>query len=110
VIATPGRLLDHMNSTKSFNMNQLRWLVLDEADRLLDMGFEKDISAILSSVKERTGQSKHQIVLTSATLHDRVLYGMCIFKLCFVLMIVSITNEYEQTYVCWFRQGHDQSI
>jgi ATP-dependent RNA helicase DDX31/DBP7 len=43
VVAPPGRLLDHLQNTKSFRTHELRWLVLDEADRLLDMGFEHKI-------------------------------------------------------------------
>lgn len=38
LVATPGRLLDHVKTTESFNLTKLRWIVLDEADRLLDMG------------------------------------------------------------------------
>jgi DEAD/DEAH box helicase len=43
LVATPGRLLDHLQKTKSFRTSELRWLVLDEADRLLDLGFEQKI-------------------------------------------------------------------
>ena len=38
LVATPGRLLDHMKTTESFTLTKLRWIVLDEVDRLLDMG------------------------------------------------------------------------
>jgi ATP-dependent RNA helicase DDX31/DBP7 len=38
VVSTPGRLLDHLKTTEAFELRNLRWLVLDEADRLLDMG------------------------------------------------------------------------
>lgn len=41
VVATPGRLLDHLHSTGAFRTEGLSWLVLDEADRLLDMGFRE---------------------------------------------------------------------
>ena len=40
LVATPGRLLDHLHSTAAFSSAALTWLVLDEADRLLDLGFE----------------------------------------------------------------------
>jgi hypothetical protein len=43
LVATPGRLLDHLENTASFRTHDLRWLVLDEADRLLDLGFEQKI-------------------------------------------------------------------
>ena len=45
LVATPGRLLDHLQNTQSFHTEELRWLVLDEADRLLDLGFEQKIGA-----------------------------------------------------------------
>lgn len=38
LVSTPGRLLDHLKTTESFSLTKLRWIVLDEADRLLDMG------------------------------------------------------------------------
>lgn len=55
LVCTPGRLLDHLKTTKCFRRDLLRWLILDEADRLLDMGFEKQVSlglrlAVLSRV------------------------------------------------------------
>jgi superfamily II DNA/RNA helicase len=51
LVATPGRLLDHAKTTESFRLNQLRWVVLDEADRLLDMGFEQTILELLSIIR-----------------------------------------------------------
>ena len=45
LVATPGRLLDHLQSTSAFKTSSLRWLILDEADRLLDLGFEQKIGA-----------------------------------------------------------------
>ena len=44
LVASPGRLLDHLEKTAAFRTDELRWLVLDEADRLLDMGFQQKIS------------------------------------------------------------------
>eukprot|EP00899_Mesostigma_viride_P007734 jgi/Mesvir1/16962/Mv15810-RA.1 len=48
LVGTPGRLLDHLRNTASLRTDRVRWLVLDEADRLLDMGFEKDVREIIS--------------------------------------------------------------
>jgi ATP-dependent RNA helicase DDX31/DBP7 len=55
VVATPGRLLDHLLSTESFvcDAGTLRWLVLDEADRLLDLGFGAQIKKIVESISTR---------------------------------------------------------
>lgn len=44
LVGTPGRLLDHVQHTKSLRFDKVGWLVLDEADRLLDMGYEKDVA------------------------------------------------------------------
>ncbi|XP_015263024.1 PREDICTED: probable ATP-dependent RNA helicase DDX31 [Gekko japonicus] len=70
LIATPGRLVDHINSTKCIHFHQVRWLILDEADRILDQGFEKAVAAILNAVN--ADNEKRQNVLLSATLTDGV--------------------------------------
>eukprot|EP01087_Luapelamoeba_hula_P014670 TRINITY_DN4343_c0_g1_i5.p1 TRINITY_DN4343_c0_g1~~TRINITY_DN4343_c0_g1_i5.p1 ORF type:complete len:781 (+),score=128.75 TRINITY_DN4343_c0_g1_i5:29-2344(+) len=53
LVATPGRLLDHLQHTHSFKLHPIQWLVLDEADRLLDMGFENSLRHIGRLVDER---------------------------------------------------------
>ena len=68
LIATPGRLLDHLRMTESFMIDNLRWLVLDEADRLLDLGFEEDLNAILTEIGKRTEGASLCTALLSATL------------------------------------------
>jgi ATP-dependent RNA helicase DDX47/RRP3 len=40
IVATPGRILDHLQNTKGFHLNNLKFLVLDEADKLLNKDFE----------------------------------------------------------------------
>jgi len=47
VIATPGRLIDHLHNTKSFTLEYVEVLVLDEADRLLEMGFKDELMEVL---------------------------------------------------------------
>ena len=67
VVCTPGRILQHLSQTAAFNVDNLKMLVLDEADRILDMGFQKDVDAILEYLpKER------QTLLFSATQTKRV--------------------------------------
>jgi ATP-dependent RNA helicase DDX31/DBP7 len=51
LVATPGRLLDHLQKTSSFNVSKCRWLVLDEADRLMELGFTDTIKGILSCLE-----------------------------------------------------------
>uniref|UniRef100_A0A2K5MZJ8 ATP-dependent RNA helicase n=2 Tax=Cercocebus atys TaxID=9531 RepID=A0A2K5MZJ8_CERAT len=70
LISTPGRLVDHIKSTKNIHFSRLRWLVFDEADRILDLGFERDITVILNAVNAEC--QKRQNVLLSATLTEGV--------------------------------------
>lgn len=62
VIGTPGRLIDHIKQG-TLKLNQVKMVVLDEADRMLDMGFREDIETILESIP-----TERQVVLFSATL------------------------------------------
>jgi ATP-dependent RNA helicase RhlE len=65
IIATPGRLLEHIEN--GLNLNDVEIFVLDEADRMLDMGFTKDIRKIHPLLPKR-----HQTLLFSATFSDKV--------------------------------------
>ncbi|KAF9010545.1 DEAD-domain-containing protein [Cyathus striatus] len=53
LVSTPGRLLDHLQNTSSFNVGKCRWLVLDEADRLMELGFEETIKGIVQGLDGR---------------------------------------------------------
>ncbi|PIL36143.1 transporter [Ganoderma sinense ZZ0214-1] len=53
LVSTPGRLLDHLQNTSSFDVGKCRWLVLDEADRLMELGFEETIQGILKGLDGR---------------------------------------------------------
>ncbi|KAF6003361.1 ATP-dependent RNA helicase [Cyanidiococcus yangmingshanensis] len=67
LVATPGRLLDHLQSTRGFVFDHLRFLVIDEADRCLEVGFEEEMHQILRILpKER------QTMLFSATQTTKV--------------------------------------
>lgn len=67
LVATPGRLLDHLQSTRGFETKGLFMLVIDEADRLLQQGFEREITQILNILPKT-----RQTVLFSATLSQHV--------------------------------------
>ncbi|KAJ6591209.1 ATP-dependent RNA helicase dbp-4 [Mycena vulgaris] len=67
LVATPGRLLQHMDQTVGFEADNLQVLVLDEADRILDMGFSRTLSALLSHLPK-----SRQTLLFSATQTDSV--------------------------------------
>ncbi len=67
VVATPGRLMDHYNR-KTIRLDKIKTAVLDEADRMLDMGFFKDVTRILDKLKNRVNMG-----LFSATISQEVM-------------------------------------
>ncbi len=69
LIGTPGRLIDYARS-RHLNLSQTEMLVIDEADRMLDMGFIPDVRRIVAQLPK---QEKRQTLLFSATLEPRVL-------------------------------------
>ena len=90
LVATPGRLIDHMESGK-IDFSQLEILVLDEADRMLDMGFIDDIEKIVAATPEA-----RQTMLFSATL-DGVVGNMAkrITKNPLVIQIAGSASKHE---------------
>lgn len=66
VVATPGRLMDHMRRG-TIKLKNVKFVVLDEADEMLDMGFRDDINTILSAI-----ESSHQTMLFSATISKEI--------------------------------------
>ncbi len=80
MVATPGRLLDHLRSTQSFKLDGLRWMVLDEVDRLVDLGFMQQVQSILQLIETKrqstadpaTPLPSLQSIMASATLPPEV--------------------------------------
>uniref|UniRef100_A0A8C3QZ63 ATP-dependent RNA helicase n=1 Tax=Cyanoderma ruficeps TaxID=181631 RepID=A0A8C3QZ63_9PASS len=70
LISTPGRLVDHIKSTECIHFHRTQWLIIDEADRILDLGFEKDVAVILNALNAE--RETRQNVLLSATLTEGV--------------------------------------
>lgn len=67
IIATPGRLVDHLENTKGFSLRSIKFLVMDEADRILNMDFEQEVDKLLKVIpRERT------TYLYSATMTKKV--------------------------------------
>jgi ATP-dependent RNA helicase DeaD len=66
VVGTPGRIMD-MHGRGLLKFDNIRWAMLDEVDRMLDIGFRDDIRKILSQIK-----GEHQTVFVSATISDEI--------------------------------------
>lgn len=67
ISATPGRLVDHLENTKGFNLRSLKYLVMDEADRILNMDFEAEVDKILKVIPR-----ERRTYLYSATMTKKV--------------------------------------
>lgn len=67
LVATPGRLLDHLQNTPDFLYKNLQCLIIDEVDRILDIGFEEDLKQIVKLLPKR-----RQTMLFSATQTDKI--------------------------------------
>ncbi|KAL1311749.1 hypothetical protein AAFC00_001839 [Neodothiora populina] len=82
LVATPGRLADHLEHTEAMDVSNVRWLVLDEGDRLMELGFEQDIQKIVSILNLRMRKvqtteipglpERRTAVLCSATIKNDV--------------------------------------
>ncbi|KAK9479012.1 P-loop containing nucleoside triphosphate hydrolase protein [Lipomyces japonicus] len=81
LVSTPGRLADHFDNTEVLDLSAVRWVVLDEGDRLMELGFEETITKILTKIKEGSRIHLNKIaglpdsrstVLCSATMKEEV--------------------------------------
>lgn len=70
IIATPGRLVDHLEHTKGFHLRKIRYLIIDEADKMLSMDFQNEINKVLYSISN--SRKGRQTMLFSATMTSRV--------------------------------------
>ena len=87
VVATPGRLMDHYNR-KTIRLDKIQTVVLDEADRMLDMGFFKDVTRIIEKVKNR-----RNLGLFSATISQEVMTVSWMYQRDEVEITVEPTQE-----------------
>lgn len=71
LVATPGRLLD-LISSNAIKLDMIKTLVLDEADRMLSLGFAEELSALLALMPNKSGRKPKQILLFSATFPEQV--------------------------------------
>ena len=69
LVATPGRLLDHLQNTKDFVYKNLQCLIIDEADRILDVGFEEEMRKIIKLLPSEYELMKHNIFFKTPMLY-----------------------------------------
>ena len=67
IVATPGRLLDHVTNSNGVTLDDVEFLILDEADRLLDLGFQEEVHEIIKACP-----SERQTMLFSATMTTKI--------------------------------------
>jgi len=67
IISTPGRMVDHLEKTENFKLDKVEWVILDEADRMLELGYEREVQKVLTALQEKN-TLKRQTILLSATL------------------------------------------
>ncbi|KAH6856877.1 P-loop containing nucleoside triphosphate hydrolase protein [Chaetomium sp. MPI-CAGE-AT-0009] len=78
LIATPGRLADHLDNTKVLNVGTVRWLVLDEGDRMMEMGFEDDIKTIVGKIRaDKLEKENGEGVVLDGVLPSRRVTVLC---------------------------------
>ena len=87
VVATPGRLTDHYNR-KNLRLDKIKTVILDEADRMLDMGFFDDVTKILNKIKNRVN-----LGLFSATISQEVMTVSWMYQRDEVEITVNPTEE-----------------
>ena len=98
VICTPGRLIDHIHNSQSFTLDEIEILVIDEADRILEVGFQEELKEIIKNTPV-----KRQTMLFSATMTDNVdeLVQLSLKRPCrlFVDSSTSMTGKLVQEFI-----------
>ncbi|OTB10034.1 hypothetical protein K445DRAFT_323427 [Daldinia sp. EC12] len=77
LIATPGRLADHLDNTKVLDVGTVRWLILDEGDRLMEMGFEEELKSIVGKIRKEELKKSNKEGVTLAALPQRRVTVLC---------------------------------
>ncbi|KAJ6258985.1 ATP-dependent RNA helicase dbp7 [Drechslerella dactyloides] len=77
LVATPGRLADHLVNTSSLDVGYVKWLVLDEGDRLMDLGFEETLQQILTALNQRAQTQPKDQSSVALDLPERRITVLC---------------------------------
>ncbi len=106
IVATPGRLLDHLNQG-NISLEKVKFVVLDEADRMVDMGFSKDVEKIL-----RKTASKRQTTMFSATMPPEAKHIIKTFlhEPIYITEQLQVDNELLKQKVYYIRQEDKFSL
>ena len=101
IVATPGRFLAHLQETPGVaaKMKGVKFLVLDEADRLLDMGFSRDINKIASYLPSQEKGALRQTFLFSATFSNEIKEVARVFLRRGYTVVDTVGDEVEQTHL-----------
>lgn len=73
LVGTPGRVLDHLLHTETFKVHKTKFLVLDEADRLLEMGYERDVKQIVEAIDAQRAKQTEDVTITQEHLQRLLL-------------------------------------
>ncbi|PHH65311.1 hypothetical protein CDD81_2723 [Ophiocordyceps australis] len=92
LVATPGRLADHIENTKALKLSTVRWLILDEGDRLMELGFEQDVQKTISALRTATISSTTLDGLSLQSLPER-----CVTILCSATMKMNVQKLGEMS-------------
>lgn len=68
LVSTPGRLINHIEKTECLSLKEIAFLVFDEADRMLELGYERDVQKIITAINEQMQGEARQTLMLSATL------------------------------------------
>lgn len=101
LIATPGRLLDHLQNTKGFVFKNLKALIIDEADRILEIGFEEEMRQIIKILPNEDRQS----MLFSATQTTKV-EDLARISLRAGPLFINVVSEKDHSTVEGLEQGY----
>lgn len=77
LVATPGRLADHIDNTEALKLGTVRWLILDEGDRLMDLGFEDDLEKTIGALRKIEISKETTNGIPLGSLPDRRVTVLC---------------------------------
>ena len=80
VVATPGRLMDHLQQTSGFSFENLRFLVIDEADRLLAQSYHDWVPRVLDAYHNKQTRPSHPLDMSSAPVRVIIVWFVYIYR------------------------------